>query len=53
MASVGAVKTDFHEKVANHRKPELLSKLEGHDSTVNGAKLILGEDGVISVSSDG
>ncbi|XP_067943898.1 WD repeat and FYVE domain-containing protein 2-like [Watersipora subatra] len=52
MASGGQVKTDFHQKIANHRKPELLNKLEGHDANVTGARLIPGEDGVISVSSD-
>lgn len=52
MANSGEVRTDFHKKVASHRKPELINKLEGHDAAIVGAKLITGEDGVISVSTD-
>ena len=49
---LNAVNTNFHNKAANHRKPELLSKLEGHDGNITGAALIPGEDGAISVSDD-
>lgn len=34
------------------RKPELLSKLEGVNATINAAILIPNEDGVISISDD-
>lgn len=35
-----------------NKRPNLLSKLEGHSDTVNGALLVPGEDAVISVSDD-
>jgi hypothetical protein len=38
--------------VPKTRRPELLSKLEGHTGTVNRAKIVKGEDAVITVSDD-
>ena len=34
------------------KRPNLLSKLEGHSDTVNAAMIVHGEDAVISVSDD-
>lgn len=41
-----------NDRFSTVNKPELLSKLEGSGDDVNGALLIPGEDGVISVSDD-
>ena len=38
--------------VPKNRRPELLSKLEGHTGAVNRAKIVRGEDAVITVSED-
>ena len=38
--------------VPKTRRPTLLSKLEGHTGSVNRAKIIRGEDAVITVSDD-
>ncbi len=35
-----------------NKRPNTLSKLEGHSDTVNDALIIPGEDAVISVSDD-
>ena len=34
------------------KRPNLLSKLEGHSDAVNGALIVPGQDAVISVSDD-
>lgn len=34
------------------KRPSLVSKIEGHKSTVNDAVIVPGEDAVISVSDD-
>lgn len=36
----------------NRAKIQLLSKLEGHQDVINGAFIIPGEDGIISISED-
>ena len=36
----------------NRAKIQLLSKLEGHQDVINGAFILPGEDGVISISED-
>ena len=38
--------------VSKNKRPVLLSKLEGHSDSVNGAVGVPGEDAVISVSDD-
>ena len=38
--------------VPKARRPELLSKLEGHTGTVNRAVIIKGEDAIVTVSED-
>ena len=38
--------------VPKNRRPELLSKLEGHTGSINRAKIVQGEDAVITVSDD-
>ena len=38
--------------VPKNRRPELLSKLEGHTGTVNRARIVKGEEAVITVSDD-
>lgn len=38
--------------VPKNRRPELVSKLEGHTNTINRAKIVRGEDAVITVSDD-
>lgn len=49
----GEVKANFANKTKpSHRKPELIHRIEGYESSVNAAKIIPGEDGVISVSDD-
>lgn len=49
----GEVKTNFAQKnKPSHRKPDLTHRLEGHENSITAAKIIPGEDGVISVSDD-
>lgn len=38
--------------VPKARRPELLSKLEGHTGTINRAIIVKGEDAVLTVSDD-
>ena len=38
--------------VPKTRRPELLSKLEGHTGSINRVKIVKGEDAVITVSDD-
>lgn len=38
--------------VPKNRRPELLSKLEGHTGSINRARIVRGEDAVITVSDD-
>ena len=57
-AKVGSYVIGFCERtlgmaaVPKNRRPELLSKLEGHTGTVNRAIIVRGEDAVITVSDD-
>ena len=38
--------------VPKTRRPELQSKLEGHTGTINRARIVKGEDAIITVSED-
>jgi len=51
-AEIKPAPRNSNDRFSTTKKPELLSKLEGYNDDVNGAILIPGEDGVISVSDD-